>query len=108
MYWNYRLVNMPSVADGEDHITLQEVHYNDDDDTIIGVFDPCTFCDSAEYLPTLKEHIMLAWDNPVLHESELPTGVVGLGIDDVSNDSLAWLKDAMANGLTIKDISVNT
>ena len=73
MFWNYRFVNMPSVADGEDHITLQEVHYNDDS-TIIGVCDPCTFCDSVEYLPTLKEHIMLAWDEPVLHESELPTG----------------------------------
>ncbi len=101
MYWHYRFVNLPSINDGEDHITLQEVHYNDD--TIIGVCDPCTFCDSVEYLPTLKEHIMLAWDNPVLHESELPTGVVGLGIDDVSNDGLAWLKDAMANG-----VSVNT
>ena len=101
MYWNYRFVNMPSVADGEDHITLQEVHYHDDD-TIIGVCDPCTFCDSVEELPLLKEHIMLAWDNPVLHESELPTNddddVV---IDDASNDSLAWLKDAMANGISV-------
>lgn len=106
MFWNYRLVNMPSVADGEDHITLQEVHYNDDS-TIIGVCDPCTFCDSVEELPTLKEHIMLAWDEPVLHESELPTGD-DVVIVDGSDDSLAWLKDAMANGLTIKDISVNT
>ena len=105
MYWNYRFVNMPSVADGEDHITLQEVHYNDDY-TIIGVCDPCTFCDTVEELPTLKEHIMLAWDNPVLHESELPEGVVGLGVDDAvdllkDDERLEWIKDAMANGLCV-------
>ena len=99
MFWNYRFVNMPSVADGEDHITLQEVHYNDDS-TIIGVCDPCTFCDSVEELPTLKEHIMLAWDEPVLHESELPTGD-DVVIVDGSDERLEWLKDAMANGISV-------
>jgi len=105
MFWNYRFVNMPSVADGEDHITLKEVHYADDS-TIIGVCDPCTFCDSVEELPTLKEHIMLAWDQPVLHEDDLPEDVVGLGVDDAvdllkDDERLEWLKDAMANGISV-------
>ena len=62
---------MPSEnAWDEDHITLKEVHYNDDD-TIIGICAPCTFADDLKDLALLKKHMLLAWDKPVMQESDL-------------------------------------
>lgn len=79
MFWHYRFINLPSINGGDDHITLKEVHYNDDK-TMIGFCDPCTYADDAEDLALLKKHMVMAWDNPVIQESELPPDVLEMGV----------------------------
>ena len=75
MYWHYRFVNLPSINDGEDHITLKEVHYSDDK-SLLCVVDPCTFADDVQDLALLKEHMMQAWDAPIMQERDLPKDVM--------------------------------
>ena len=75
MYWHYRFINLPSINDGEDHITLKEVHYSDDK-SLLCVVDPCTCADDVQDLALLKEHMMQAWDAPIMQERDLPKDVM--------------------------------
>ena len=71
MYWQYRIVNMPSQNGGEDWYGLQEVFF-EPDGTPMGYADPSTGTEDLEGLKELGEWIADAFSKPVMHENDFP------------------------------------
>ena len=75
MYWNLRFVR--GTTEGVTYIRLQEVYYNDDDDSLLGYSDPYLYGESAEFPKELASRVVGAALKPVLDEADFPIGVVG-------------------------------
>lgn len=71
MYWQYRIVNMPSQNGGEDWYQLQEVYFNNDG-SLMGHSDPSTGTEDLDGLKQLGEWIDDAFKQPIIHEANFP------------------------------------
>jgi hypothetical protein len=70
MHWNYRLVNVPSEAKGEDWFELKEVFYNDDG-SLSGYAPACIggeTLDEARHV--FNKYIFEGVGKPALHEDD--------------------------------------
>ena len=69
MYWQYRIVNMPSQNGGEDWFALQEVFF-EKDGSLMGHADPSTGTEDLDGLKKLGEWIAEAFNLPIFHEND--------------------------------------
>ena len=70
MHWNYRLVNVPSEAKGEDWFELKEVFYNDDG-SLMGYASACIGGETLdEARHTFNKYIFEGVGTPALHEDD--------------------------------------